>query len=53
VALVDRDKASLEEVAKSLPADQVMVQATDVSDRVPSIEWSRLSSTAWAGWTSS
>lgn len=32
VALVDRDKASLEEVAKSLPADQVMVQATDVSD---------------------
>ena len=53
VALVDRDKASLEEVAKSLPADQVTVQATDVSDRVPSIEWSRLSSTAWAGWTSS
>ncbi|MGY3396062.1 meso-butanediol dehydrogenase/(S,S)-butanediol dehydrogenase/diacetyl reductase [Bradyrhizobium sp. USDA 3311] len=32
VALVDRDKASLEEVAKSLPADQVMMQATDVSD---------------------
>jgi meso-butanediol dehydrogenase/(S,S)-butanediol dehydrogenase/diacetyl reductase len=32
VALVDRNKASLEEVAKSLPADQVMVQATDVSD---------------------
>jgi meso-butanediol dehydrogenase/(S,S)-butanediol dehydrogenase/diacetyl reductase len=27
VALVDRDEASLEKVAKSLPADQVMVQA--------------------------
>jgi meso-butanediol dehydrogenase/(S,S)-butanediol dehydrogenase/diacetyl reductase len=32
VALVDRDEASLEKVAKSLPADQVMVQAADVSD---------------------
>ncbi|MEH2691766.1 SDR family NAD(P)-dependent oxidoreductase [Bradyrhizobium diazoefficiens] len=31
-ALVDRNRALLEEVAKSLPADQVMVQATDVSD---------------------
>ncbi len=32
VALVDRDKASLEKMANSLPADQVMVQAVDVSD---------------------
>jgi meso-butanediol dehydrogenase / (S,S)-butanediol dehydrogenase / diacetyl reductase len=32
VALVDRNKDSLEKVAKSLPADQVMVQAADVSD---------------------
>jgi meso-butanediol dehydrogenase/(S,S)-butanediol dehydrogenase/diacetyl reductase len=32
VALVDRDKDSLEKVAKSLPADQAMVQAADVSD---------------------
>jgi len=32
VALIDRDKASLEKVAKSLPADQVMVQTADVSD---------------------
>jgi meso-butanediol dehydrogenase/(S,S)-butanediol dehydrogenase/diacetyl reductase len=32
VALVDRDEASLEKAAKSLPADQVMVQAAYVSD---------------------
>jgi meso-butanediol dehydrogenase/(S,S)-butanediol dehydrogenase/diacetyl reductase len=32
VALVDRNKDSLEKVAKSLPADRVMVQAADVSD---------------------
>ncbi|MCS3892094.1 meso-butanediol dehydrogenase/(S,S)-butanediol dehydrogenase/diacetyl reductase [Bradyrhizobium japonicum USDA 38] len=32
VAMIDRDKASLEKVAKSLPADQVMIQSTDVSD---------------------
>ncbi|QIO32406.1 SDR family NAD(P)-dependent oxidoreductase [Bradyrhizobium sp. 1(2017)] len=32
VALVDRDKASLEKVARSLPADQAMAQAADVSD---------------------
>src|ERR1700761_2097181 len=32
VALVDRTKDSLEKVAKSLPGDQVMVQAADVSD---------------------
>lgn len=32
VALVDRNKAHGEKVAKSLPADQVMVQAADVSD---------------------
>ncbi|TYM00122.1 SDR family oxidoreductase [Bradyrhizobium rifense] len=32
VALVDRVEASLEKVAKSLPADQVLVQAADVSD---------------------
>ena len=32
VALIDRDEASLEKVAKSLPTDQVMVQAADVSD---------------------
>ena len=31
-ALIDRDEASLEKVAKSLPADQVMVQTADVSD---------------------
>ncbi|MBP1294161.1 meso-butanediol dehydrogenase/(S,S)-butanediol dehydrogenase/diacetyl reductase [Bradyrhizobium elkanii] len=32
VAMIDRDEASLEKVTKSLPADQVMVQAADVSD---------------------
>ncbi|PDT88809.1 3-oxoacyl-ACP reductase [Bradyrhizobium sp. Y36] len=32
VAMIDRDEASLEKVAKSLPADQVMVQTADVSD---------------------
>ncbi|MBR0742299.1 SDR family oxidoreductase [Bradyrhizobium japonicum] len=31
-ALIDRDEASLEKVANSLPADQVMVQTADVSD---------------------
>ncbi|MBR1325710.1 SDR family NAD(P)-dependent oxidoreductase [Bradyrhizobium ottawaense] len=32
VALVDRDEAPLEEVTKSLPSDQVIVQTADVSD---------------------
>jgi|EndMetStandDraft_8_1072994.scaffolds.fasta_scaffold226749_2 NADP-dependent 3-hydroxy acid dehydrogenase YdfG len=32
VAMIDRDEASLEKVTKSLPADQVMIQAADVSD---------------------
>ena len=32
VALVDRNNESLEKVAKSLPGDQVMVHAADVSD---------------------
>ena len=32
VALVDRNKESLEKVAKSLPADRVIVQAVDLSD---------------------
>ena len=32
VALVDRNKDALEKVAKSLPADQMMAQAADVSD---------------------
>lgn len=31
-ALIDRDEGSLEKVAKSLAADQVMVQTADVSD---------------------
>lgn len=32
VALVDREEALLEEVAKSLPANQVMIETADVSD---------------------
>jgi meso-butanediol dehydrogenase/(S,S)-butanediol dehydrogenase/diacetyl reductase len=32
VALVDRNRDALEKVAKSLPADQVMARAADVSD---------------------
>ncbi len=36
VALVDRNKDSLEKVTTNLPADQVMAQAADVSDSSPS-----------------
>ena len=32
VALVDRNKDALEKVARSLPADQILVQAADVSN---------------------
>ncbi|MDH2356300.1 SDR family NAD(P)-dependent oxidoreductase [Bradyrhizobium sp. SSUT18] len=32
VALVDREEALLEKVAKSLPANQVMIETADVSE---------------------
>ncbi len=53
VALVDRNNESLEKVAKSLPGDQVMVQAADVSDSSAVDGMSGRSWTASAGWTSS
>ncbi|MGO4510146.1 hypothetical protein AB4Z51_24325 [Bradyrhizobium sp. 2TAF36] len=49
VAMNDRDKASLDKVAKRRRPTQVMVQIADVSDPPASMDWSRLSSAASGG----